>query len=150
MNKKLIYCLALALSLIVTAARAHAQGSEEGRMFAKTWLSINCVEAGKTVDLDGFAKYKEELKAYFLSAVQRGLELEGMRDEETALGEVYDRNIKMLNENKPAWITPGVRKQNKIRHQRGVRLSRERSARKKLPQARALEGASRVTQVAPE
>jgi hypothetical protein len=139
MNKKLIYCLALALALIVTAARAHAQGSEEGRMFAKTWLSINCVEAGKTVDLDGFAKYKEELKACFLSAVQRGLELEGMRDEETALGQTYDRNLKMLNENKPAWITPEY--ESKIRSvTKEAFVSQGKEALAKNYQARALEG----------
>ena len=139
MNKKLIYCLALALSLIVTAPRAHAQGSEEGKMFAKNWLSINCVEAGQAVDLDGFVKYKEELKAYFLAAVQRGLELEGMRDEETALGQTYDRNLKMLNENKPAWITP--EDQSKIRAiTREAFISQGKEALAKNYQARALEG----------
>ena len=55
---------------------------------------------------DNFLKYKEALRAYFLSAIQRGLELEEMREDEAALGEIYDRNITTLDENKPGWITP--------------------------------------------
>ncbi|MEY2496827.1 MAG: hypothetical protein QOD12_383 [Verrucomicrobiota bacterium] len=104
--KKNYSIIAVALFLLL-AGGLRAQTSDEGKKFAKYWLSVNCAEAADSQnEQENFLKYKNELKVYFLSAVQRGLELEEMREDETALGEIYDRNIKTLDENKPAWITP--------------------------------------------
>jgi hypothetical protein len=101
------YPLIIAASFLLLTSGLSAQTSEQGQMFGKAWLSMNCIEAdGGQDEMDTFVKYKDELEPYFTYVIRRGLELEGMQDEETALGEIYDRNIKMLNENKPAWVTP--------------------------------------------
>ncbi|MEY2561268.1 MAG: hypothetical protein QOG51_1683 [Verrucomicrobiota bacterium] len=97
----------IAASFLLLAGGLSAQTSGEGKTFAKNWLRMNCVEALNPQDeIDNFVKHQADLKAYFLTAVQRGLELEEMREEEAALGEIYDRNIKTLDQNKPAWMTP--------------------------------------------
>ncbi len=101
------YSLIIAASFLLLASGIRAQVSEEGRIFAKTWLNLYCHEAdsGRN-EMDNFRKYKDDLKPYFYYVTQGGLELEGMQEEATALGRIYDQNIGMLNENKPAWITP--------------------------------------------
>lgn len=100
------YSLIIAVSFLLLAGGTRAQVSEEGRIFAKTWLNLNCNEADSAQkEMDNLIKYKGDLKPYFYYVTQGGLELEGMQEEETALGRIYDQNIKMLNENKPAWIT---------------------------------------------
>ena len=96
----------IAVVFLLTASRLSAQTSADGREFAKYWLSLNCLEtADGQKEMDNLIKYKGELNFYFVYVTQGGLELEGMQEEETALGRIYDQNIKMLNENKPAWIT---------------------------------------------
>jgi hypothetical protein len=101
------YTMMVATLFLFLAGGLSAQTSDEGKQFAKYWLSVNCVEANDSQnERDNFLKHKKELRTYFIAAVQRGLELEEMREEEAALGEIYDRNLKMLDENKPAWITP--------------------------------------------
>ena len=100
------YSLIIAVSFLLLAGGIKAQVSEEGRIFAKTWLNLYCNEPGSGQnEMDNLIKYKGDLKPYFYYVTQGGLELEGMQEEETALGRIYDQNIKMLNENKPAWIT---------------------------------------------
>jgi len=102
--------IATALSLFVMGG-LRAQTSDEAKKYAKYWLSVSCAEANDSQnERDNFLKYKEQLRAYFIMTVQRGLELEEMREEEAALAEIYDRNIKRLDENKPAWITPDQEK----------------------------------------
>ena len=94
-------------AFLLTASGLSAQTSAEGREFAKCWLSLNCLEAANDQkEMDNLIKYKSELNFYFVYVTQGGLEVEGMQEEETALGRIYDQNIRMLNENKPAWITP--------------------------------------------
>ena len=93
-------------AFLLTASGLSAQTSTDGKEFAKYWLSLNCLEAANgQKEMDNLIKYKGELNFYFVYVTQGGLELEGMREEETALGRIYDQNIRMLNENKPAWIT---------------------------------------------
>jgi hypothetical protein len=101
-------CLVMiAALLILISGKLIAQTSEEGKAYARNWLRTNCAEAGDNGDEAGsFLKYQTELRTCFLSAIQRGLELDEMRAEEAAFGEIYDQNLKMLNESKPAWITP--------------------------------------------
>jgi hypothetical protein len=97
----------IAVAFLLTASGLSAQTSAEGKEFAKYWLSLNCLEAANgQKEMDNLIKYKGELNFYFVYVTQGGLELEGMQEEETALGRIYDQNIRMLNENKPAWITP--------------------------------------------
>lgn len=101
-------------SFLLMASGLTAQTSEEGQKFAKYWLNVNCVDGENNQrDRDNLIKYKDELEPYFVHAMQRGLEPEVMLENETALGQIYDQNIKMLNENKPAWITQEY--ENKIR-----------------------------------
>ncbi|MEY2584121.1 MAG: hypothetical protein QOD80_147, partial [Verrucomicrobiota bacterium] len=103
MNKS--YLIAIAASSFFLAADLRGQTSSEGKTFAKHWLQSNCAEAGENQDeAANFIKYKVELKAYFLSAIQRGLELDEMREEEVALEQIYDQNLRMLNESKPTWM----------------------------------------------
>lgn len=103
MNKNNV--MIVVASLLLLASRSSAQTSE-AREIARHWLSMNCLEAhGGQDERDNFLKYKDELKSYFVYVSQRGLELEGMPEEAAALGETYDRNVKLLNENKPAWVT---------------------------------------------
>ena len=105
--KRTYHAIITVASLLVMARGLSAQTSTEGRVFAKTWLHLDCFEAGTAQnEMESFVKYKDDLKLYFYYVTQGGLELEGMQEEETALGRIYDQNIKMLNENKPAWITP--------------------------------------------
>jgi hypothetical protein len=105
--KKTHYAIITVTSLLLMARGLSAQTSAEGRMFAKTWLNLYCNEAdGGQNEMDNFRKYKDDLRPYFYYVTQGGLELEGMQEEATALGRIYDQNIRMLNENKPAWITP--------------------------------------------
>ena len=107
MKKNYNYSMIIAVAILLTASRLSAQTSAEGREFAKYWLSLNCLEtANAQKEMDNLIKYKGELNFYFVYVTQGGLELEGMQEEETALGRIYDQNIRMLNENKPAWITP--------------------------------------------
>jgi len=104
--KRTYYAIIIVASLLLMARGLSAQTSAEGRMFAKTWLHLYCFEAGTAQnEMQSFLKYKDDLELYFFYVTQGGLELEGMQEEETALGRIYDQNIKMLNENKPAWIT---------------------------------------------
>jgi hypothetical protein len=107
MKKNYNYSMIIAVAFLLTASGVSAQTSAEGREFAKYWLNLNCLEAANDQkEMDNLAKYKGELNFYFVYVTQGGLELEGKQEEETALGRVYDQNIRMLNENKPAWITP--------------------------------------------
>ena len=107
MKKNYNYSMIIAVVFLFTASGLSAQTSAEGREFAKYWLSLNCLEAANgQKEMDNLIKYKGELNFYFVYVTQGGLELEGMQEEEAALGRLYDQNIRMLNENKPAWITP--------------------------------------------
>jgi len=104
---KLTYPIVIAIAGLLLARGASAQSSDEGKMFAKNWLSLNCAESvDAQSEHDNFLKHRNELKAYFLAAVQRGLELDGLREEEADLGDIYDQNIRQLNEHKPGWVTP--------------------------------------------
>jgi hypothetical protein len=107
MKKHYNYSMIIAVAFLVTASGLSAQTSTDGKEFAKYWLSLNCLEAANNQkEMDNLIKYKGELNFYFVYVTQGGLELEGMQEEETALGRIYDQNIRMLNENRPAWITP--------------------------------------------
>ena len=107
MKKNYNYSMIIAVAFLLTASGVSAQTSADGKEFAKNWLSLNCLEAANDQkEMDNLIKYKGELNFYFVYVTQGGLELEGMHEEETALGRIYDQNIRMLNENKPAWITP--------------------------------------------
>jgi hypothetical protein len=107
MKKNYNYSMIIAVAFLLTASGLSAQTSAEGKEFAKYWLSLNCLEtANAQKEMDNLIKYKGELNFYFVYVTQGGLDLEGMQEEETALGRIYDQNIRMLNENKPAWITP--------------------------------------------
>lgn len=106
MKKNHNYSMIIAVVFLFTASWLSAQTSAEGREFAKYWLSLNCLEtANDQKEMDNLLKYKGDLRPYFYYVTQGGLDLEGMQEEETALGRIYDQNIRMLNENKPAWIT---------------------------------------------
>jgi hypothetical protein len=107
MKKNYNYSMIIVAAFLLTASGLSAQTSAEGKEFAKYWLSLNCLEAANDQkEMDNLIKYKGELNFYFVYVTQGGLELAGMQEEETALGRIYDQNIRMLNENKPAWITP--------------------------------------------
>ena len=107
MKKNYNYSMIIVAAFLLTASGLSAQTSAEGKEFAKYWLSLNCLEtANAQKEMDNLIKYKGELNFYFVYVTQGGLELQGMQEEETALGRIYDQNIRMLNENKPAWITP--------------------------------------------
>ena len=107
MKKNYNYSMIITVALLLTATGLSAQTSAEGKEFAKYWLSLNCLEAANDQkEMDNLIKYKGDLRPYFYYVTQGGLEVEGMQEEETALGRIYDQNIRMLNENKPAWITP--------------------------------------------
>jgi hypothetical protein len=96
----------IAVAFLLMASALSAQTSADGKEFGKYWLSLNCLEtANRQKEMDNFIKYKGDLRPYFYYVTQGGLEIEGMQEEETAIGRIYDQNIKMLNENKPAWIT---------------------------------------------
>ena len=106
MKKNYNYSMIIVAAFLSTASVLSAQTSAEGKEFAKYWLSLNCLEtANAQEEMDNLIKYKGDLNPYFYYVTQGGLEVEGMQEEETALGRIYDQNIKMLNENKPAWIT---------------------------------------------
>jgi hypothetical protein len=106
MKKNYNYSMIIAVAFLVTASGLSAQTSTGGKEFAKYWLSLNCLEAANgQKEMDNLIKYKGDLKPYFYYVTQGGFEVEGMQEEETALGQIYDQNIRMLNENKPAWIT---------------------------------------------
>jgi hypothetical protein len=106
MKKNCNYSMIIAVVFLLTANGLSAQTSTDGKEFAKYWLSLNCLEtADRQKEMDNLIKYKGELNFYFAYVTQGGLELDGMREEEAALGQIYDQNIKMLNDNKPAWIT---------------------------------------------
>jgi hypothetical protein len=107
MKKNYNYSMIIAVAFLLTASGLSAQTSTDGKEFAKYWLSLNCLEAANgQKEMDNLIRYKGELNFYFVYVTQGGLELEGMQEEATALGRIYDQNIRMLNENKPAWITP--------------------------------------------
>ena len=107
MKKNHNYSMIIAVACLLTASELSAQTATDGKEFAKAWLHLDCLEtANGQKEMDSFIKYKGDLRPYFYYVTQGGLELEGMQEEETALGRIYDQNIKMLNENKPAWITP--------------------------------------------
>ncbi|MEY2559284.1 MAG: hypothetical protein QOE34_2709 [Verrucomicrobiota bacterium] len=137
--KKTYSIIAVTLFLLL-AGGLRAQTSNEGKKFAKYWLSVNCAEANDSQsERDNFLKYKEELRAYFIAAVQRGLELDEMQEDEAALGEIYDRNLKMLDENKPAWISPD--QETKLRAvSREVFISKGKETMAENYKVRALRG----------
>ena len=106
MKKNYNYSMIIAVVFLLTANGLSAQTSTDGKEFAKAWLHLDCLEtANDQKEMDSLIKYKGDLGPYFYYVTQGGLELEGMQEEEAALGRIYDQNIRMLNENKPAWIT---------------------------------------------
>lgn len=107
MKKTYNYSMIITVAFLLTASGLSAQTSTDGKEFAKYWLSLNCLgPANVQKEMDNLIKCKDDLEPYFYYITQGGLELEGMQEEATALGRIYDQNIRMLNENKPAWITP--------------------------------------------
>ena len=137
MKKNYNYSMTMVAAFLLTASGLSAQTSTEGKEFAKYWLSLNCLEAANAQkEMDNLIKYKGELNFYFVYVTQGGLELEGMQEEETALGRIYDQNIKMLNENKPAWITPEYAfKIRSVSREAYIRDGREALARNYKAQA---------------
>jgi len=134
------YSVIVVALFVILAGGLRAETSDEGKKFARYWLGMNCAEAvDAQSEHDNFLKHKEELRAYFIAAVQRGLELEEMKEEEAALGEIYDRNLKLLDEKRPAWITPEQEK--KLRAvSREAFVSREKETLAENYKARALRG----------
>jgi hypothetical protein len=132
--------MVIAASFVLLGGASSALASDEGETFAKNWLRMSCFEAiDSQNEQENFLKYKDELKAYLLSAVQRGLELDGLREEEAALGQVYDQNIKMLNENRPGWMT--VEFEKKVRSvSREAFISEGKETLAQSYKARALKG----------
>jgi hypothetical protein len=130
----------IAVSFFLLGGALSAQASAEGKTFAKNWLRMSCFEAvDNQNEQENFLKYKDDLKAYFLSAVQRGLELDGLREEEAALGQIYDQNIKMLDENRPGWVT--VEFEKKVRSvSREAFISEGKETLAQSYKARALKG----------
>ena len=107
MKQNYNYSMIIVVAFLLTASGLSAQTSAEETEFAKYWLSLNCLEAANDQnEMDNLIRYKDDLRSYFIYVTQGGLEREGMQEEETALGQIYDQNIKTLNENKPEWITP--------------------------------------------
>jgi hypothetical protein len=107
MKQNYTYSMIIVVAFFVTASGLSAQTPAVAKEFAKHWLNLNCLEAGNDqMEMDNLIRHKDDLKPYFVFVTQGGLELEGMQEEEAALGQIYDENIKMLNGNKPAWITP--------------------------------------------
>jgi len=140
--KRTYYAIIIVASLVLMAHGLSAQTSAEGRMFAKTWLHLDCFEAGTAQnDMQSFVKYKDGLELYFYYVTQGGLDMEGLQEEETALGRIYDQNIRMLNENKPAWITPEYEfKIRSVSREAYIREGKEALARNYKAQAlRGLE-----------
>jgi hypothetical protein len=137
MKKNYNYSMIIAVAFLVMASGLSAQTSADGKEFAKYWLSLNCLEAANDQkEMDNLIKYKGELNFYFAYVTQGGLELEGMREEETALGRIYDENIRMLNENKPAWITPECElKIRSVSREAYIRAGKETLARNYKAQA---------------
>ena len=140
MKKNYNYSMIIVAAFLVTASGLSAQTSTEGKEFAKYWLSLNCLEtANAQKEMDNLIKYKGDLRPYFYYVTQGGLEVEGMQEEETALGRIYDQNIRMLNENKPAWITPEY--EFKIRSlSRGAYIHDGKEALARNYKAQALKG----------
>ena len=137
MKKNYNYSMIIAVAFLLTASGLSAQTSVEGREFAKYWLSLNCLEAASDQkEMDKLIKYKGELNFYFVYVTQGGFELEGMQEEETALARIYDQNIRMLNENKPAWITPEYEfKIRSVSREAYIRAGKETLARNYKAQA---------------
>ena len=137
MKKNYNYSMIIAAAFLLTASGLNAQTSADGKEFAKYWLSLNCLEAANgQKEMDNLIKYKGELNFYFAYVTQGGLELGGMQEEETALGRIYDQNIRMLNENKPAWITPECEfKMRSVSRESYIRDGKEALARNYKAQA---------------
>jgi len=137
MKKNYNYSMIIVAAFLLTASGLSAQTSADGKEFAKYWLSLNCLEAANgQKEMDNLVKYKGELNFYFVYVTQGGLELEGMQEEETALGRIYDQNLRMLNENKPAWITPGYEvKIRSVSREAYIRDGKEALARNYKAQA---------------
>ncbi|MFL6539880.1 MAG: hypothetical protein ACJ8HU_03885 [Chthoniobacterales bacterium] len=135
-------CITILAGFCFAAPLSHAQTriSDDARTLAKAWLGATCHEVGATQDdLATFAQHRAELRAYFLTAVFRQLEGDEMRDEEAALGRIYDDNLKRLNEDKPAWVTPEIEAQlRSISRDAYIRKAREALA--VSYQQRALDG----------
>jgi len=150
MKKNYNYPMIIVAALLLTASGLNAQTSAEGREFAKYWLSLNCLEAANgQKEMDNLIKYKGELNFYFVYVTQGGLELEGMQEEETALGQIYDQNITMLNENKPAWITLECElKIRSVSREAYIREGREALARNY--KAQALKGLELIKSLSPK
>lgn len=107
MKKNYNYSIIIVAAFLLMASGLSAETSADAKEFAKYWLSLNCLDtANAQKEMDNLIKYKGDLQPHFYYVTQGGLELEGMQEEEIALGRIYDQNIKMLNENKPAWVTP--------------------------------------------
>ena len=64
--KRTYHAIITVASLLVMARGLSAQTSTEGRVFAKTWLHLDCFEAGTAQnEMQSFVKYKDELNFYF-------------------------------------------------------------------------------------
>lgn len=83
-----------------------SQTNEQTKQLAKNWLNISCIEpAVVQTEIENLIANKNELSPYFENIISNGVESNLITENKIALGELYDKNIKMLNENKPAWVT---------------------------------------------
>jgi hypothetical protein len=80
---------------------------------ATNWLHLNCFDDEEGQNERNIILKHTELVPIFISVIQNGLDPEVLQEEKIMAGELYDRNIKMLIENKPEWITKEL--ENKIR-----------------------------------
>lgn len=104
-------CILIAASFFMATTGIFAQiSSSDAKQLATRWLRMNCIEIGE--EQNDIVKHFE-LEPYFTYAIENGMEPEVLQNEEALAGQIYDLNIKMLNENKPTWITP--EDENKIR-----------------------------------
>lgn len=104
------YILIVASFFMATTGIFAQISSSDAKQLATRWLRMNCIEIGE--EQNDIVKHFE-LEPYFTYAIENGMEPEVLQNEEALAGQIYDLNIKMLNENKPTWITP--EDENKIR-----------------------------------
>ena len=134
-------CINIVAALwFVGAHSSHAQQTDDAKTFAKAWLSKSChVDDVSHDDSSSFARFRAELRPYFLAAVYRQLEGNELREEEAAFGRIYDENLKRLGEHKPAWVTPEI--EARLRStSRDVYIREQREALALSYKQRALEG----------
>ena len=78
--------------------------SSKTEEIAKDWLLLACIDGEEKSNQSMIANHPE-LEPYFINIIQNGIDKSLLDEERNGNAQLYDNNMKTLNESKPEWVT---------------------------------------------